>query len=332
MATNTGYYSANKKSNYYAVNKSSNPFANLQNDVDGIYAIKKPNLVTNNPNKSYFNVANNPNKSYFNVANNPKSLDSSSGSSGSANYSTPAGGEVSTPAKIDWQNKSIDEMASILGLENYKYADILNLYNNTTNKKFDEIDTQTKRTQADNLRALEGNYDTYLNQLRQDRANAIGNGITKGASAAMQLATMYANADTISKDQQAMQDVLFDLNQQRGTALETNATTAMTDRRAIEQYLGTLRGTYEANSVNELAAKLAANAQVESARTQANATVKAAGIGASTATAAQDKVLQYYVDAANGNYQTGLTNYLAQLERDSRTNETVAKYQIKNNK
>lgn len=323
-------------------NKYNKWFPNLNTNIIDVKPLNIPKYVNNNNTSNasfvpqYLTPLNNKQNTGMQalINNAPKATGSNEGSKTSNlvnnNTTGGGGGGVSTPAKIDWQNKSIDEMAGILGLENYKYADILNLYNNTTNKKFNELDTQTKRTQADNLRALEGSYDTYLNQLRQDRANAIGNGITKGASAAMQLATMYANADTISKDQQTMHDVLFDLNEQRGTALETNATTAMTDRRAIEQYLGTLRGTYEANSVNELAAKLAANAQVESARTQANATVKAAGIGASTATAAQDKVLQYYVDAANGNYQTGLNNYLAQLERDSRTNETVAKYQIKN--
>jgi hypothetical protein len=232
------------------------------------------------------------------------------------------------PNMIDWQHMDIDEMAKILGLDTYKQADILKLYNDASNKKFDELDTQTKRAQADNLRSLQGQYDAYLNNLRENRANAVSNGMTKGASAAMQLATMYANAKTISDNQQALSDTLFDLGQQRATALETNKTTAYKDRQAIEQYLGSLRSTYQANDVNELAARLAANSQVKAAQLQADATTKAAGINAaatqSAATAAQDRVLQYYVDQAGGNYAAGLNNYLNQVERDSLTNRINA--------
>lgn len=216
--------------------------------------------------------------------------------------------------KIDWQNKSIDEMASILGIENYKMADILSLYNAATNKKFDELDTQVKRAQSENLRALEGNYEQYLNQLREGRANAVSNGITKGAAAAAQLANMIVNAQTVSDGQQTYYDTLYDIAQQRGTALEENAVTAYKDRQAIEQYLGSLRGTYEANSVNELAARLGATSQVEAARLQADATTKAAGINAAAtkaaATAQSDRMMQYYIDLNGGDYSKALPQYL----------------------
>lgn len=220
---------------------------------------------------------------------------------------------------FDWQKMDIDEMAKILGLETYKQADILELYNKASNKKFDELDTQVKRTRADNLRTLQGQYDTYLNNLRESRANAVANGITKGSSAALQLAAMYANAQSISENQQAINDTLYDLGQQRATALAENETTAMKDRQAIEQYLGSLRGTYRANDVNELAARLAADSQVQAAKIQADATTKAAGINAAAtqnaATAAQDKVYNYYVKQ----YGPDLGNelYLRQVEAGS---------------
>lgn len=182
--------------------------------------------------------------------------------------------------KIDWQKKDIDEMAAILGLETYKTADILKLYNDVTNKQFDELDTQVKRTQAENLRSLEGTYNDYLNTIRENRANAISNGMTKGAAAAEQLASMYANAQAISESQQKYYDSQYDIAQERATALATNATQAKNDRLEIEKYLGELRGTYEANSVNELAARLAYSSQLQDAKMQADATTNAAGITA----------------------------------------------------
>lgn len=243
-----------------------------------------------------------------NATNNDSNTGGNSGDGGGS-YNAPSGGgtnastvtETKPPEvpKIDWTMMNVDEMADILGIDTYKYEDILKLYNNASNKKFDELDTQVKRTQADNLRALQGQYDTYLNTLRENRANAVSSGMTKGANAALQLASMYANAQSISQNQQALSDTLYDLGQQRATALAENETTASKDRKAIEQYLASLQTTHEANSVNELAARLAANSQVQAAQIQADATTKAAGINAaatkSAATATQDKVYGYYI-------------------------------------
>lgn len=182
--------------------------------------------------------------------------------------------------KIDWQTKDIDEMAKILGIETYKTADILQKYNDLTNKQYDQLDTDVKRAQAENLRALEGTYNDYLNTIRENRANAISNGMTKGAAAAEQLASMYANAQAISESQQKYYDSQYDIAQERATSLAQNTLQAEADRKEIEKYLGELRGTYEANSVNELAARLSAKSQVHSAQIQADANTKAAGITA----------------------------------------------------
>lgn len=264
----------------------------------------------------------------------------SSGGSSSSSNTTVTAPVVVEPAKIDWQNKSIDEMAAILGIENYKYDDILNLYNNATGKKFDEYDTQATRNRDNNLRDLSANYDTYLNQMREDRANAAANGVTKGTQAAIQLASMVNNAGVVSEGQQTYNDLLYDLMQERGTALEENAVTAYQDRQAIEQYLGTLRGTYEANSVNELAAKLAANSQVQAAQLQANATTKAAGINAdATKYAANSSAAasKYSANASDNfvynlykqQYGNSATNkYLNDLNSSNRTNALLAQYQM----
>lgn len=207
-------------------------------------------------------------------------------STGAVSTSTPVA--EPTPQKVSWQGRNVDGVAAELGFTNYKLEDILKAYNDVTNAKFDELDTQTKRAQAQSLRALEGQYDNYLNQLRSDRANAVSNGITKGTSAAMQIASMFNNASAIKEQQQALNDVLFDLSQQRGTALETNRLSAQKDRQAFQQYLSGLLGTYEANSVNELASRLAHEGQIKAAQIGANATTNAAGIAA-----------QGSVDAAN---------------------------------
>ena len=212
--------------------------------------------------------------------------------------------QVAQAPKIDWLNKDIDEMAGILGLETYKTEDILKSYNEATNKKFDELDTQVKRTQAENLRALEGNYDTYLNTVRENRANAISNGMTKGAAAAEQLAAMYANAQTVSESQQKYYDNQYDIAQERATALEENVNKARQDRLDIEKYLGELRSTYDASSVNELAARLAASSQVYDARAAADAQIKSAGISANAERAAANVGYR-----TNGYTSSELTDY-----------------------
>lgn len=236
---------------------------------------------------------------------NATSSNNTGASTGGANYSVPAVNNyyaVPEVQKVNWQGKSTDELAELLGLETYKTADILQLYNNATNKKFDELDTQTKRAQAENLRTLEGQYENYLNTIREDRANAVANGMTKGMNAANQIATMYANAANINENQQAYSDALYDLGEQRATSLEENAITAYQDRKSIEQYLASAAAQYEANSVNELAAKLAASAQVQAARTTADANIKAAGINYNAANAAQnmDWLVPYIVNAQKG--------------------------------
>src|SRR5574344_1098239 len=226
--------------------------------------------------------------------------------------------------KIDWQNKSTDEMANILGMTNYKYEDILKNYESATNKKFDEYDTQMKRNRADNLRTLEGQYETYLNTLRENRANAVSNGINKGTSAAMQLASMFGNAQTIKDNQQVYNDKLYDLVQERGTALEQAKINAKADENALLQYLGTLRGTYEANSVNELASRLGYAAQVKAADIAANATKYAANTSSSASQYAE--TLKLY-QAAYGQEEG-----LKKLVSDMGSSADYTKWLMANNK
>lgn len=249
-------------------------------DIQSRLAKKDTQLQQNSrKNKSYTsnNVCYKPDNSCSNTT-----KTTTPAATGTTNYSkNSTTTAVPVANKIDWQNKSTDEMASILGLTNYKYADILKNYEDATNKKFDEYDTQMKRNRADNLRTLEGQYDTYLNTLREDRANAVSSGINKGTSAAMQLASMYSNAQTIKDNQQTYNDTLYDLVQERGTALEQAKINAKADENALLQYLGTLRGTYEANSVNELASRLGYAAQVKAADIAANATKYAANTSSS---------------------------------------------------
>ena len=120
-------------------------------------------------------------------------------------------------------------------------------------------------------------------------------------------------------------DTIYDTIQQRGTKLEENKLLAQQERRDVEKYLGDLRGTYEANSVAELAARLSADSQIRAAQIGANATTRAAQIGASASGSNNnDTVFKYYLAQAGGDYATAVNNYLAQLERDTRTNEFVA--------
>lgn len=238
--------------------------------------------------------------------------------------------KVETPKvnKIDWQLKSIDEMSKLVGMDNYKYEDILKLYNDASNAKFNEYDTLMKREQADNLRSLQNTYDTYLDTMRENRSNAISNGMTKGTAAAQQLASLYGVQQSINEDQQAYHDTIYDLVQQRGTALEENKLLAQQERRDVEKYLGDLRGTYEANSVNELAARLSLQAQLKAAEINANATTKAAGIQAAAsryaATAGQDQVLGLY-QSLYGETE-GNRRYLEQVERSDRATASYYDY------
>lgn len=259
------------------------------------------------------------------VVNNNRDLNKYVGNTGGGGggYSSSVGGALPSAQKVNWQGRNVNEVAKELGFQNYSYEDILKMYNDATNKKFDEFDTQMKRAKAENLRTLENTYDTYLEQLRSDRANAISNGMTKGTSAAMQLLSMYANANTISENQEGLTDTLYDLAQQRATALEENINNARQENMAFQQYIGNLLGTYEANSVNELAARLSADAQVKAAQIAANAQTRAAQIGS---TGGSDLVLGLYRYLYGD--ELGVQKYINQLERDSLTQEAYTKWQM----
>lgn len=190
-----------------------------------------------------------------------------------------SGGGSAPTTLDDWQYTTNQQLADRLGITNYKYEDILKSLNNATAAKFNEYDTQIKQQQSTNLRSLEDNYVAYLQALRENKANAVQNGIIKGQAAANYLTTMLSNNSTIAQGQQSMQDILNTANTERATALATNADTARTEASAWDQYLGNLRGTYTANNVNKYAAELTADAQTRAAGIAANATTSAANSG-----------------------------------------------------
>ena len=265
---------------YYYWEGRQNKYIEMTDREVDQYRPKKETASTNNNSGTWINPYADANGNRIsNTPSTPVSNTPATNANASVVTKTPEPEKEVVP-KIDWQTKDIDEMAKILGIETYKTADILQKYNDLTNKQYDQLDTDVKRAQAENLRALEGTYNDYLNTIRENRANAISNGITKGAAAAEQLASMYANAQAISESQQKYYDSQYDIAQERSTSLAQNVLQAEADRKEIERYLGELRGTYEANSVNELAARLSAKSQVHSAQIQADANTKAAGITA----------------------------------------------------
>lgn len=187
---------------------------------------------------------------------------SGSGSSGS--------GGAGSGGMSNWY-LSGDEIAKRFGIKT-KESDLYNTYMQAVNAQFNESDAQMQRAKDENLRTLRSQYEQSLIDARNNRANAVATGITKGTAAASQISSMLGMQQAGGEQQTALNDILVDLANQRGTALAGARTQAQTDANTIAQYLAQMGAAYQANDVN----KYAADATRYAANVTAGGTAKAA--------------------------------------------------------
>jgi hypothetical protein len=194
--------------------------------------------------------------------------DTVSGESKKVSAGGSGGGGSSIVKAVEPTYYTADELAKRFGIVN-DYATILKELQDATNAKFDETETTMKRAESANLRSQETAYNQYLQDLRSRAANAVASGATKGTMAANALASLLVSQDTNREGINTLNDLLYDIAQQRGTALKADVTTARQQANEIGQYLGNLATSMDTNAINKYAAELAANAQTRAASTNA---------------------------------------------------------------
>lgn len=199
-----------------------------------------------------------------------------------------------------------DQIAKKFGINN-DYASILKNLQGATDAKYSELTTTANRTKDDSLRTMEGQYNQYLQSMRDDRANSVSSGITKGTAAANQLSAMLQGQQGVSTEQQRLNDAIMDISKQNATENATNRVTADTTYNEIAKYLAQMGATYEGNDINRQSSLLSAQAQTQAASISAGASTRAAQINADSGVKSQDYIL-------NTIYGGDVAKYLADYQ------------------
>jgi hypothetical protein len=176
-----------------------------------------------------------------------------------ASTSAPRASVAAAPAAPQPKIYTSDELAKMYGI-NYDYDYILNLLNQGSAKKRDEVLGQIDRDRANSLRSGQGMFGQYLDALRQTKSNAVATGVNKGTLAAQELMAMLGTQDKLSQEQLMMNQLSQKTFDEYATNASMNQSLAFTNSNAIKQYLGTLSSNLNANDVQRYAAELAAKA------------------------------------------------------------------------
>lgn len=222
---------------------------------------------------------------------------------GGGGYSASSNAAAVEPIKY----YTADELAKRFGIVN-DYATILKEMQDATTAKFDETETTMRRAEASNLRSQESAYNQYLQDLRSRSANAVASGATKGTMAANALTSLLGFQESNRESTNLMNDLLYDIAQQRGTFLKEDAVEARRQANEIGQYLGNLSTSMDTNAINKYAAELAAQAQTRAASIGASGNISAARASANSA---YDQILNAFRnDYLNKGYSAQQANAL----------------------
>lgn len=176
---------------------------------------------------------------------------------------------------------SASELAKLYGL-NYDYDYILNVMNEGTDAYLNEMTEKAKQLQQDTLRNQTSLYYQYLNNLREQRANAVNTGINRGAQAAQELSQYLLTQQEIGKQLSESNATIYDLYNQAITERAKNKYNALKDYNQLGSTLMTGSINLNANDVQRYTADLGAAAQIAAARADAAATIKSSLINAQT--------------------------------------------------
>ena len=210
----------------------------------------------------------------------------SGGSSGGATVGSSYTGGGSTP--MPYQKPELrggQALADKYGIT-YGRENIERILNEATNAKFNELDAGTRKLRDQQLTDYASQYDQYIQYARQNRDRALKSGLSRGFAISQDIMSQMAVQKGGAENQAYYQQGLADLVNQRGTQLGADKYNAM----SISNELGLSLGGLDANLYQSdtagltgyqqyLASLAQANAQIQAAKAQADASRYAADRG-----------------------------------------------------
>ena len=174
-----------------------------------------------------------------------------------------------TPAeKIDASDptlRNIQEYLTELGAQDYqyRYEDILNTLNNASEAGFDVTKQGLANTAAEYYRQLADTQDTAADTIRQQYAQGIQSGISKGMQAANLLSTILGTTQAGAAGAQEQAQAEREAYLKYASELAGNGATALNQSNAAyETLMGNIRQLYN-DEIQQQTAKLEYNASLE---------------------------------------------------------------------
>ena len=187
----------------------------------------------------------------------------SSSSGGSSVVTRPSGGGSSSSSastsKVEpleviekWERPryTAAELAEMYGAI-YGEEEFLKRLQDATNAKFNEYDSQTRKLRDEALTDYASQYDQYLNTIRNQKANSLQQGITKGASMANEVSTLLGAQSISSANQNQYQEQLGELVDARASQLASDKYTAMNLQNELAMKLANVGQQAEATDVQD---------------------------------------------------------------------------------
>lgn len=174
-----------------------------------------------------------------------------------------------TPAeKVDASDptlRTVDQYLAELGAQDYryKYEDILNTLNNASTAGFDATKQGLANAAAEYYRQLSDTQDTAADTIRQQYAQGIQSGISKGMQAANLLSTILGTTQAGAAGAQEQAQAEREAYLKYASELAGNGATALNQSNAAyETLMGNIRQLYN-DEIQQQTAKLEYNASLE---------------------------------------------------------------------
>ena len=174
-----------------------------------------------------------------------------------------------TPAeKVDASDptlRTVDQYLAELGAQDYqyRYEDILNTLNNASEAGFDVTKQGLANTAAEYYRQLAATQDTAADTIRQQYAQGIQSGISKGMQAANLLSTILGTTQAGAAGAQEQAQAEREAYLKYASELAGNGATALNQSNAAyETLMGNIRQLYN-DEIQQQTAKLEYNASLE---------------------------------------------------------------------
>lgn len=183
--------------------------------------------------------------------------------------------------------QSGEELANLFG-NIFGYDNIYKILTDATEAKYGSWDAQTRQTRDQYLTDMANQQQGVMENSRNIRQQAVRTGLSKGSNVASEVMQQMAAQQQSAGVQQEYRGALNAISNEKASQQGMDIYSAMAQQNALASEMGGLAVNNRANSVQELAARLSYNAQIDSN----NAT--------RGATAAQERAAQSQLQASMG--------------------------------